>query len=112
MQWIIALVMSLVFLSGITGMTNTPAPVVHHAPDNGSEWQQHYNRASAEFTRIYRSQNGEAEFWAGYRQDAFEEYSDEFTRIFNGLETKWSKNGRLMMRNGDAGPYKFVKRNV
>ncbi|WP_395759457.1 hypothetical protein OIE82_27025 [Streptomyces althioticus] len=88
MQWIIALVMSLVFLSGITGMTNTPAPVAHHAPDTASEEHE----------------------WQEFHSLAYSEYSDEFTRIYNGLETKWSKNGRLMMRNGDSGPYKFVKR--
>lgn len=64
------------------------APVAHHAPDTASEEHE----------------------WQEFHSLAYSEYSDEFTRIYNGLETKWSKNGRLMMRNGDSGPYKFVKR--
>lgn len=46
--------------------------------------------------------------WDEYHAEAMAEYSDEFTALFNSYETKWSKNGRLMMRNGDSGSFKFV----
>ncbi|MFJ6010234.1 hypothetical protein ACIQHZ_31615 [Streptomyces halstedii] len=45
-----------------------------------------------------------------YRGEAYEEYADEFTSLFNSYETKWSKNSRLMIRQGSTGPYKFVKK--
>lgn len=54
-------------------------------------------------------QNDEME-WAEFHADAVEEYEDEFTALFNSYETKWSKNGRLMIRQGDSGSFKFVKR--
>jgi len=50
-----------------------------------------------------------AEFtWSEFHIDAYEEYADEFTALFNSYETKWSKNGRLMIRQGDSGSFKFV----
>lgn len=88
MYWITAVVMALVFLSGIHGMTSQPAPVVRHAPDMPSEDVE----------------------WQEYHSLAYAEYSDEFARIYNGYEIRWAKNGRLMIRDGDSGPYKFVKR--
>lgn len=54
----------------------------------------------------------EAEEWDAYHAEAVSEYSAEFTALYRGYETKWSKNGRLMIRTGDSGPYKFVKRAV
>lgn len=50
--------------------------------------------------------------WQEYHALAYAEYSAEFTALFNSYETRWSKNGRLMMRNGNTGPYKFVKRAI
>ena len=41
---------------------------------------------------------------------AVNEFTDEFTALFNSYETKWSKNGRLMIRKGNSGSYRFVKR--
>lgn len=35
---------------------------------------------------------------------------EEFGALFNSYETTWSKNGRLMIRQGSTGPYKFVKK--
>lgn len=49
--------------------------------------------------------------WQEYHAIAYAEYSDEFTALFNGYKTRWSRNGRLMLRNGDSGPYKFAKRS-
>jgi hypothetical protein len=48
--------------------------------------------------------------WSEFHADAVEEYVDEFTALFNSYETKWSKNGRLMIRQGDAGSFKFAKK--
>ena len=90
LAWVMAALMSLVFLSGITGMTSEPAPTAHHAPDNVNE---------------------DAE-WDAFHAEAYAEYAAEFTTLFNGYETRWSKNNRLMIRNGDSGPYRFVKRAV
>lgn len=41
--------------------------------------------------------------WAEYRAEAYEEYADEFTALFNSYNYKLSRNGRSMI-NG-----KFVK---
>ncbi|MFJ3084347.1 hypothetical protein ACIPJG_31965 [Streptomyces halstedii] len=56
------------------------------------------------------SQVPEEQEWELYRGEAYEEYADEFTSLFNSYETKWSKNSRLMIRQNSTGPYKFVKK--
>ncbi|KQX43549.1 hypothetical protein ASD97_26130 [Streptomyces sp. Root63] len=43
---------------------------------------------------------------------SLEENGEEFDALFNSYETKWSKNGRLMIRQGNSGPYKFVKKGA
>lgn len=48
--------------------------------------------------------------WAAYHAEAMAEYADEFTALFNGYETKVAKNGRMMIRTGNAGPYKFARK--
>jgi hypothetical protein len=48
--------------------------------------------------------------WDLYHSEAYDEYADEFTALFNSYETKWSKNNRLMMRAGDSGSFRFVKK--
>ena len=45
-----------------------------------------------------------------YHADAFDEYADEFTALFNSYETMWSKNNRLMIRQGDSGSFKFARK--
>lgn len=91
LAWIIGGLMSIVFLSGITGMIPEPAQSIEHrTADNVSE----------------------ADEWQEYHAIAYEEYADAFTALYEGYETRWSKNGRLMLRQGDSGPYKFVKRNI
>ncbi|MGS2592226.1 hypothetical protein [Streptomyces hebeiensis] len=50
------------------------------------------------------------EEWEEYKRDAYNEYEDMFTELFNSYETKWSKNNRLMIRQGSNGSYKFVKK--
>jgi hypothetical protein len=52
----------------------------------------------------------EEQEWTEYHAEAMAEYADEFTALFNSYETKWSKNGRLMLRQGDSGSYRFVKK--
>lgn len=44
-------------------------------------------------------------FWEEARFDGMMAFED----LFNSYETKWSKNNRLMLRQGDSGPYRFVK---
>jgi hypothetical protein len=46
--------------------------------------------------------------WYEYEFEAFSEYYDEFTALFNSYETKWSKNGRLMMKTPGSKSFKFV----
>lgn len=48
--------------------------------------------------------------WADYHADAYFEYLSEFDALFNSYETKWSKNGRLMIRQGNSGSYTFAKK--
>jgi hypothetical protein len=52
-----------------------------------------------------------ADDWSAFHADAFAEYADEFTALFDSYETKWSKNNRLMIRVGDTGSYRFAKKN-
>lgn len=37
-------------------------------------------------------------------------YADEFTALFNAYEVKFSKNGRTMIRKGNAGSFKFARK--
>ena len=92
LAWTMGLVMALVFISGISGMTSEPAPA---APRH-----------------VMSEENTEKLEWIKYEAEAYADYSDEFTRIYNGYQVRWSKNGRLMLRDGDSGPYKFVKRSI
>ena len=48
--------------------------------------------------------------WAAFHVDAIEEYADEFTALFNSYETKVAKNGAMMIRQGNSGPYKFARK--
>lgn len=49
----------------------------------------------------------ESEEWAEFNAIAFAEYADEFTSLFEGYETKWSKNNRLMLKRPGQS-FKFV----
>jgi hypothetical protein len=87
-MWVISAVMTVVFGLGIGGMVTAPSVgMTHQAPDMT-----------------------EAQEWAAFHAEAYKEHSDAFTTLYESYETKWSKNGRLMMRAGNAGPYKFVRR--
>jgi hypothetical protein len=48
--------------------------------------------------------------WSEFHAIAVQEYADEFTAIFDALECKRAKNGRLMIRSGNSGSYKFAKK--
>lgn len=52
----------------------------------------------------------EAIEWAAFHVDAYEEYADEFTALFNSYETKRASNGRMMIRSGNAGSFKFARK--
>lgn len=48
--------------------------------------------------------------WNEYYVDAYNEYADEFTALFNSYETKRASNGALLIRTGNSGRYKFAKK--
>lgn len=50
--------------------------------------------------------------WSEFHTDAYDEFADEFTALFNSYETKWSKNNRLMIRTGDSGSFKFAAKGM
>lgn len=50
--------------------------------------------------------------WYEYEFMALLDYADKFTALFNSYEVKVSKNGRTMIRQGNSGPYKFVKKGI
>lgn len=52
----------------------------------------------------------EEQEWAEYYSEAYNEYADEFTALFNSYETKVAKNGALMIRKGNSGSYTFAKK--
>jgi hypothetical protein len=48
--------------------------------------------------------------WGEFWIDSYEEHADEFTALFNAYEVKRAKNGAMMIRQGDSGPYRFAKK--
>jgi hypothetical protein len=81
--------MALVYISGVQALSMPARNITeHHSQDSITD----------------------AAEWDAFHAEAYEEYAAEFTALYNGYETRWSKNNRLMIRNGDSGPYKFVKR--
>ncbi|AWN05325.1 hypothetical protein SEA_IBANTIK_104 [Streptomyces phage Ibantik] len=89
-MWVISVTMTLVFGLGIGGMVTAPAVgMTHQAPDTTTQ---------------------DTYFWDDFHADAVSEYEAQFTALYEGYETRWSKNGRLMIRQGNSGPYKFVKK--
>lgn len=92
LAWFLGLVLSLVYLSGIHGMDVPAHATEHNTPDVVNENEQ--------------------DEWEAYHADAYSEYVAKFDALFNRYQIKRAKNGRLMLRDGDSGPYKFVKRNV
>lgn len=59
-------------------------------------------------TNVAAIADNEASEWAMYWHEAFEEYEDEFTAIFNATEFKVSKNGRSMVKGIHAKSFKFA----
>jgi hypothetical protein len=58
----------------------------------------------------YSPEYAEAADWSEYFADAVQEYSDEFTKLFNSYETKRAKNGAILIRQGNSGSFKFAKK--
>lgn len=54
------------------------------------------------------SENEEQE-WSEFHADAFDEYADEFTRLFESYDYKLSKNGRSMIRREGEKSFRFVR---
>lgn len=50
----------------------------------------------------------EAYEWSAYYVEAFNEYADEFTALFNAMEYKRAKNGASMIRRPGDKSFKFV----
>ncbi|MFE1915012.1 hypothetical protein [Streptomyces anandii] len=50
--------------------------------------------------------------WEAYHAEAYAEYADEFTALFNSYEVKRAKNGAMMIRRGNSGSYKFCKKSA
>lgn len=48
--------------------------------------------------------------WELYSQEAYYDYVSEFTALFNSYETKRASNGRIMIRSGNSGSFKFAKK--
>lgn len=60
----------------------------------------------------YKGDSGDESLeWFMFHVEAERDAYAEFNAIFNSYETKWSKNGRLMIRQGNSGSYKFVKKS-
>ncbi|MFD5308333.1 hypothetical protein [Streptomyces ardesiacus] len=90
-MWVISAVMALVFGLGIGGMVTAPAVGMTHQTPDTSKQDTDYS-------------------WDAFHADAVSEYEAQLTALYEGYETKWSKNGRLMIRTGNSGPYKFVRK--
>lgn len=43
-------------------------------------------------------------------EEAYVEYFDEFTALFNSYEVKRAKNGAMMIRRGNSGSYRFARK--
>jgi len=48
--------------------------------------------------------------WDAFHADAYTEYADEFTALFNSIEFKCAKNGASMIRRPGDKSFRFVKK--
>lgn len=46
--------------------------------------------------------------WSDFHADAIEEYTIEFTELFDSYDVKFSKNNRTMLRKSGEKGFKFV----
>ena len=46
-----------------------------------------------------------------YHFECFNEAADEFTALFNSYEIKRAKNGRMMIRSGHEGAFRFARKS-
>lgn len=47
--------------------------------------------------------------WSEFHADAYDQYADEFTALFNSYEIKRAKTGRIMIRPEGARSFKFAR---
>ncbi|MFE8916894.1 hypothetical protein [Streptomyces globisporus] len=85
LAWILSLILPVSFLWAPMQIPAVLVPVSAHESTETKEWEEFHSLA-------------------------YQEHADTFTALYKGYETKWSKNGRLMIRQGSTGPYKFVKK--
>ena len=52
----------------------------------------------------------EEQEWDEYHAEAYDEYADEFTALFNSYETKRARNGAILIRSANGGSFKFAKK--
>lgn len=90
LEWMMTGLMALILAFG-----------VHHTPTTQEQTTQHTADTASVETE-----------WQEFHALAYQEYADTFTALYEGYETKWSKNGRLMLRQGSKGPFKFVAKAV
>jgi len=60
-------------------------------------------------TRQYVPTDDDQE-WELYSQEAYYDYVAEFTALYRSYETKRASNGRVMIRSGNSGSFKFAKK--
>ena len=48
--------------------------------------------------------------WSEFHADAYAEYADEFTALFNSYEMKRAKNGAMMIKRAGDKSFKFCKK--
>lgn len=48
--------------------------------------------------------------WSAYYAEAYDEYADEFTALFNSYETKRARNGAMLIRSTNGGSYRFARK--
>lgn len=80
------------------GWCATPKSVTYYDPNEEFEYPTYSIKGDEELE------------WELYRSEARAEYADAFTALFNSYETKRTKNGRVMIRQGNSGSFKFAKK--
>lgn len=111
MIWIIALVLQALF-AGSNSHGVTPIPVADYveprtyAQTEEEKWQLFWERAYYDaYIEICEYLGDDT------RMNAAADASAEFTELFESYETKRASTGRLLIRSGNSGSYKFAKSN-
>lgn len=90
---VLAIIIGLVIALSYAGISNDDEPKTVYAPPMSS--------VASECTCDKCE-------WDDYYGDAYDEYCDEFTALFNAIEYKRAKNGRSMVRGPGDKSFKFV----